>query len=49
MNKENHIPEDEVFDAIERVFYNTVNDEEEYLGVLLASIEIVRNGTTFFL
>lgn len=44
-----HIPEDEVFDAIERVFYNTVNDEEEYLGVLLASIEMVRNGTTCFL
>jgi cytosine/adenosine deaminase-related metal-dependent hydrolase len=44
-----HIPEDEVFDAIERVFYNTVNDEEEYLGVLLSAIEMVRNGTTCFL
>jgi 5-methylthioadenosine/S-adenosylhomocysteine deaminase len=44
-----HLPEDEVFDLIERVFYNTVNDEEEYLGVLLASIEMVRNGTTCFL
>ncbi len=44
-----HIPEDEVFDAIERVFYNTVNDEEEYLGVLLASLEMVRNGTTCFM
>ena len=44
-----HIPEDEVFDQIERVFYNTVNDEEEYFGVLLASIEMVRNGTTCFL
>lgn len=44
-----HIPEDEVFDQIERVFYNTVNDEEEYFGVLLAAIEMVRNGTTCFL
>jgi 5-methylthioadenosine/S-adenosylhomocysteine deaminase len=44
-----HIPEDEVFDAIERVYYNTVNDEEEFLGVLLASIEMVRNGTTCFM
>jgi cytosine/adenosine deaminase-related metal-dependent hydrolase len=44
-----HIPEDEVFDAIERVFYNTVTDEEEYLGVLLSSLEMVRNGTTCFL
>lgn len=44
-----HLPEDEVFDLIERVFYNTVNDEEEYFGVLLASIEMVRNGTTCFL
>jgi len=44
-----HIPEDEVFDAIELVVYNTVTDEEEYLGVLLASIEMVRNGTTCFL
>ena len=40
-----HIPEDEVFDAIELVVYNTVTDEEEYLGVLLASIEMVRNVT----
>jgi 5-methylthioadenosine/S-adenosylhomocysteine deaminase len=44
-----HIPEDEVFDQIERVFYNNVNDEEEYYGVLLAAIEMVRNGTTCFL
>lgn len=44
-----HIPEDEVFDQIERVFYNTVNDDEEYFGVLLAAIEMVRNGTTCFL
>ena len=44
-----HIPEDEVFDAIERVFYNTVNDDEEYLGVLLACLEMVRSGTTCFM
>jgi cytosine/adenosine deaminase-related metal-dependent hydrolase len=43
------IPEDEVFDAFERVFYNTVTDEEEYLGVLLASMEMIRNGTTCFM
>lgn len=44
-----HIPEDEVFDAIERVFFNTVTDEEEHLGVLLASMEMIRNGTTCFM
>jgi 5-methylthioadenosine/S-adenosylhomocysteine deaminase len=44
-----HIPEDDVFDAIERVFYNTVTDEEEYLGSLLACLEMVRNGTTCFM
>jgi cytosine/adenosine deaminase-related metal-dependent hydrolase len=44
-----HIPEDDVFDAIELSFYNTVNDEEEFLGVLLACIEMVRNGTTCFM
>lgn len=44
-----HIPEDEVFDAIERVFYNCVTDEEEHLAVVLASLEMIRNGTTCFL
>lgn len=44
-----HIPEDEVFDAIERVFYNCVTDEEEYLAVALACLEMIRNGTTCFL
>lgn len=44
-----HIPEDEVFDAFELDFYNTVTDEEEYLGVLLASLEMIRNGTTCFM
>ena len=44
-----HIPEDEVFDAIERKFYNCVTDEEEYLAVALACLEMIRNGTTCFL
>lgn len=44
-----HIPEDEVFDAIERVFYNCVTDEEEFLAVALACLEMIRNGTTCFL
>jgi 5-methylthioadenosine/S-adenosylhomocysteine deaminase len=44
-----HVSESEVFDAIERPYYNTVTDEEEYLGVLLASLEMIRNGTTCFL
>jgi cytosine/adenosine deaminase-related metal-dependent hydrolase len=43
------IREDEVFDAIERVFFNTVTDEEEHLGVLLAAMEMIRNGTTCFM
>ena len=43
------VSEAEVFDAIERVYYDTVTDEEEYLGSLLASIEMIRNGTTCFL
>ena len=44
-----HIREDEVFDAIERAFYNTVTDEEEHLGCLLAAMEMIRNGTTCFM
>jgi cytosine/adenosine deaminase-related metal-dependent hydrolase len=43
------IPEDEIFDAFELVFYDTVNDEEEHLGVVLAALEMIRNGTTCFL
>jgi len=43
------IREDEVFDAIELVFFNTVTDEEEHLGVLLAALEMIRNGTTCFM
>ena len=43
------VSEADVFDAIERPYYETVMDEEEYLGVLLASLEMIRNGTTCFL
>lgn len=44
-----HLPEDEVFDAIERVFYNCVTDDEEFWAVALASVEMIRNGTTCFI
>lgn len=44
-----HVGEGEIFDAVERPYYNTVTDEEEYQGVLLASLEMIRNGTTCFL
>ena len=30
-------------------YWNTVTDEEEYAGTLLACLEMVRNGTTCFL
>jgi cytosine/adenosine deaminase-related metal-dependent hydrolase len=43
------LPETEAFNAFESVFFNTVNDEEEYLAVLLAAMEMIRNGTTCFL
>ena len=38
-----------MFEAVERVFYDTVNDEEERLAVVLSSLEMIRNGTTTFL
>ena len=41
--------ETDAFDTFESVFFNTVNDEEEYLAVVLASMEMIRNGTTCFL
>ena len=44
-----HVSEREVFDAVERVYYDAVTDEEERLGSLLASMEMIRNGTTCFL
>jgi 5-methylthioadenosine/S-adenosylhomocysteine deaminase len=43
------LPESDAFNTFESVFFNTVNDEEEYLAVLLASLEMIRNGTTCFL
>lgn len=43
------IPEDEIFDAFELLFYNAVNDEEEHLAVVLAALEMIRNGTTCFM
>ncbi|MFN0194052.1 MAG: amidohydrolase family protein [Aestuariivirga sp.] len=43
------MPESQAFDTFESAFYNTVNDEEEYLAVVLASMEMIRNGTTCFL
>ncbi|MBX6322330.1 MAG: amidohydrolase family protein, partial [Rhodospirillaceae bacterium] len=44
-----HLPETDAFDSFESVFFNAVNDEEEYLGVVLAALEMIRNGTTCFL
>ncbi len=41
--------ESQSFDTFEGHFYNTVNDEEEYLSVLLACMELVRNGSTCFM
>jgi cytosine/adenosine deaminase-related metal-dependent hydrolase len=43
------LSEADAFNTFESVFFNTVNDEEEYLAVVLASMEMIRNGTTCFL
>jgi len=43
-----YVDEHDVFDSLEARFYNTVNDEEEYLSVLLAGMEMISNGTTCF-
>ncbi len=43
------LAEVDAFNSFESVFFNTVNDEEEYLAVVLASMEMIRNGTTCFL
>ena len=43
------LAESDAFDSFESLFFNTVNDEEEYLAVALAAIEMIRNGTTCFL
>lgn len=44
-----HLAESDAFDTFESVFYNTVDDEEEYLAVTLAAVEMIRNGTTSFM
>jgi 5-methylthioadenosine/S-adenosylhomocysteine deaminase len=44
-----HLAEADAFDSFESVFYNTVNDEEEYLAVALSALEMIRNGTTCFM
>ena len=36
--------ETDAFDTFESVFFNAVTDEEEYLAVLLSSMEMIRNG-----
>jgi 5-methylthioadenosine/S-adenosylhomocysteine deaminase len=43
------LSESDAFNTFESVFFNTVNDEEEYLAVVLSSMEMIRNGTTCFL
>src|SRR5688572_11738433 len=43
------LKEADAFDSFESVFFNAVTDEEEHLAVLLASMEMTRNGTTCFL
>ena len=47
------IPDDmaasDVFESVDRPFYDTVNDEEERLAVVLSSLEMIRAGTTTFL
>jgi 5-methylthioadenosine/S-adenosylhomocysteine deaminase len=44
-----HLAETDAFDTFESVFFNTVTDEEEYLAVALAALEMIRSGTTCFL
>ena len=41
--------EDDILDDTYIPWFNAVTDEEEYLGVLLSSIEMIRNGTTCFM
>ncbi len=43
------IREVDVFPTIEHHFYEVVTPEEEELGCLLSSLEMIRNGTTCFL
>jgi 5-methylthioadenosine/S-adenosylhomocysteine deaminase len=41
--------EDDILDAFYLPWFNTITSEEEELGCLLASLEMIRNGTTCFL
>lgn len=41
--------EADIFDAFLDTFFNGVTAEEEYLGSVLAALEMIRNGTTCFL
>ncbi len=43
------LAETDAFNSFESAFFNTVTDEEEYLAVVLAGMEMIRNGTTCFL
>ncbi len=43
------LPETDAFNTFESAFFNAVTDEEEYLAVVLSSLEMIRNGTTCFL
>lgn len=43
------VPEDALFNTFDCPYYNIVTDEEEFFGVLLAGIEMIRNGTTCFM
>lgn len=42
------VPEDETFPGFVRAYLDTVTEEEEFLAIQLAAIEMVRNGTTCF-
>lgn len=41
--------EADAFPEFESAFFNAVNEEEEYLAVVLSAMEMIRNGTTCFL
>lgn len=43
------LSEDDAFNTFEGAFYNAVDDEDEHSSVLLAALEMIRNGTTCFL
>ncbi|MCB1486542.1 MAG: amidohydrolase family protein [Bauldia sp.] len=41
--------EADAFRLFESDFFNIINDDEEYLAVVLSAMEMIRNGTTCFL